>query len=449
MALILRALLAVFCRILMPLQTHVVSSRSLATILMGSMALGTSSLANVIWEDAESVTSSTELSLAFNNSKVAVRDGEGGLHLVWMDAHTLHYGHQKQPGTWTIQSLDSAGPGGVLKPTITLVGDETLLIGWSEKAGPNRQRVGFTTSDDLGVSWSTPSWVSSSGADARAVSLSASKGAAGDEPFAAISWYDSGTSTIEISTWTKTSGWTTPQNPVDPDGIAKDSAIASQGEALILAWEDNRTAQTHIRYAISHDSGATWGDDTLLGVSWAGALNSQGGDPSAAFGPDGEILIGYQHHQSVFIVQSNDRGSTFSNLHDMGDGLFMHLNIAPNGSAFAAWEEFRGDLHDDSIKRFGSAFSTNVFATHDGPFFVPGSDLEYGFAYPAGIIDDQWLDIFWIDLTDEIPVLWHRTATLVIPEPITGLLMILAIASIAFTRDGRKRRGTTDNKRRS
>jgi len=195
------------------------------------------------------------------------------------------------------------------------------------------------------------------------VSLSASEGAAGDNPFAAISWHDSGSSTVDVSTWTNSSGWTTPQNPVDASGSAKDAAIAAQGQTLILTWEDDRSAQTRIRYAVSHDSGANWGSDTLLGVSWDEALNSQGGDPSAAFGPDGEILIGYQHHQSVFLVQSNDGGSTFSNLHGVGDGLFIHLDIAPNGSAFSAREEFRGSLFDDSIKRFGLAFSTDVFET--------------------------------------------------------------------------------------
>ena len=122
----------------------------------------------------------------------------------------------------------------------------------------------------------------------------------------------------------------------------------------------------------------------------------------SAFGPDGQILLGYQHHQSVFLVESDDDGNTFSELREMGDGLFLHLDIAPNGSAFSVWEEFQGDLHDDSIKRFGSAFSTDVFATSDGPFFVPDSDLNYNVTYPAGIVNDDWLDIFWIDQSEEI-----------------------------------------------
>jgi hypothetical protein len=392
--------------------------------------------------DAESVVTSTELSLAFNNTKVAVRDGEGVLHLVWKDGNDLRYGHQGESDSWMIQPLASAGSGTVFKPTISLVGGGTLLISWSERVGLNQQRVAFTTSEDSGTNWSTPSWVSPSGVDARSVSLSASGGAAGGNPFAAISWHDSSNSTVNVSTWTNTSGWTTPQNPVDASGSAQDAAIAAQGQTLILTWEDDRSAQTRIRYAVSHDSGANWGSDTLLGVSWDEALNSQGGDPSAAFGPDGEILIGYQHHQSVFLVQSNDGGSTFSNLHDVGDGLFMHLDIAPNGSALAAWEEFRGSLFDDSIKRFGLAFSTDVFETYDGPFFVPGSDSEYGFAYPAGIINDQWLDIFWIDQTGDTPVLRHRAATLVVPEPTAVSLVMMAIASIVIGR-GARRHATT------
>ena len=36
---------------------------------------------------------------------------------------------------------------------------------------------------------------------------------------------------------------------------------------------------------------------------------------------------------------------------------------APNGSAIAAWKKFHGDLYDDSIKRFGSAFSSDTFET--------------------------------------------------------------------------------------
>ncbi len=397
------------------LQTHIGLSRGLAAILLGAMLLPTSLSAEVIWMDAENVVTSPELDLAFNNTKVAVRDGEGVLHLVWRDGNDLRYGHQEESGSWTIQLLATPGAGTVFKPTITLVGGGTLLISWSEQVGPDQQRVAFTTSEDSGANWSTPSWVSPPGVDARSVSLSVSEGAAGGNPFAAISWHDSANATVNVSTWTNTSGWTTPQNPIDASGSAKDAAIAAQGQTLILVWEDDRSGETQIRYAVSHDSGANWGSDTLLGVDWGGALNSQGGDPSIAFGPDGEILIGYQHRQSVFLVQSDDGGSTFSNLHDVGDGLFIHLDIAPNGSAFAAWEEFQGGLFEPGIKRFGSAFSTDVFATYDGPFFVPGSDLEYGPAYPAGIINDQWLDIFWIDHTGDTPVLWHRAAALVVP----------------------------------
>ncbi|MBI84814.1 MAG: hypothetical protein CMJ81_16600 [Planctomycetaceae bacterium] len=412
--------------------------RTLLAVLLGSAVLTTSAADEVTWEDTETVATSSELSLAFNNTKIAVRDEDGGLHLVWEDANNLRYGHQVEAGNWMIQTLAPAGIGAVMKPTITLVGGETLLVSWSEPVGANQQRIGFTTSDDLGTNWSTSSWVSPSGTDARSASLSASDGAPGSDPYAAISWHDSANSTLEVSTWTSASGWTTPQNPVDTVGVAKDAAIAAQGESLILTWEDDRTAQTHVRYAISEDSGANWGSDTLLGVDWFGAPGSQGGDPSAAFGPEGQIIIGYQHHQSVFLVQSDDGGNTFSNLHRMGDGLFMHVDIAPNGSAFAAWEELNGSLYDDSIKRLGSAFSSDVFETYDGIFFVPESNLNYGATYPAGVINDDWLDTFWVDQTGATPVLRHRAARVVIPEPATSLLAMLAMASLLGTRFPRR-----------
>ena len=290
-----------------------------------------------------------------------------------------------------------------------------MLIAWSEHVEPGQHRIKFTTSHDLGVNWTIPSWVSPSDIDARAVSLSASSGTLGGEPFAAISWHNFDDSTVGVSTWNNTSGWTTPQSPIDPNGVAKDAAIAAQDQTLILTWEDDRTAQKQIRYAVSSDSGANWGSDTLLGVSWVGALNSQGGDPSAAFGPDGQILLGYQHQQSVFLVRSDDNGNTFSELRDMGDGLFLHLDIAPNGTALAAWEEFQGDLHDDSIKRFGSAFSTDVFESSDGPFFVPGSISNFSIAYPAGVVNNDWLDVFWVDQAEMLSVLRHRAAKLTIP----------------------------------
>ena len=99
----------------------------------------------------------------------------------------------------------------------------------------------------------------------------------------------------------------------------------------------------------------------------------------------------------------------------MGDGLFLHLDIAPNGTALAAWEEFQGDLHDDSIKRFGSAFSTDVFESSDGPFFVPGSISNFSIAYPAGVVNNDWLDVFWVDQAEMLSVLRHRAAKLTIP----------------------------------
>ena len=424
------------------LQTHLGLRRILLATLLWPATLATSARAAVIWTDTETVATSTELSLAFNNTNIAVRDGDGGLHLVWKDANNLRYGHQVEAGNWMTQTLAPAASGAVVKPTITLVGNETLLVSWSEQVGFNQQRVAFTTSDDFGANWSTPSWLSPSGTDARSASLSASDGVNGSDPFAAISWHDFDNSTIEVSTWTHSSGWSTPQSPVDTSGVAKDAAIAAQGQTLILTWEDDRTAQTHVRYAISTDAGATWGSDTLLGVSWAGALNSQGGDPSAAFGPDGQIVVGYQHHQSVFLVQSENGGNTFSNLQHMGDGLFMHVDIAPHGLAVAAWEQFQGDLYDDSIKRLGSAFSSDIFQTYEGFFFVPDSDLNYGSTYPAGIVNNDWLDFFWIDQNNEPPVLRHRAARFVVPEPTTGALIVAAAASLAIP-GGTRKQATT------
>ena len=122
-------------------------------------ALTTSSSAEVLWKAAESVVSSSELSLVFNNTEIAVRDEDGKLHLVWKEAHDIRYVYKIENGTWMIQSLGSVESKTVFKPTITWVGGDTLFVTWSEQKGPNQQRVKFTTSDDCGTKWSTPSWV--------------------------------------------------------------------------------------------------------------------------------------------------------------------------------------------------------------------------------------------------------------------------------------------------
>ena len=83
-------------------------SWGLAALVVGG-ALTASSSAAVVWQDVESVASSSELALAFNNTKIAVRDENGKLHLVWKDANKLRYGHKVEDGTWMIQSFSSAG----------------------------------------------------------------------------------------------------------------------------------------------------------------------------------------------------------------------------------------------------------------------------------------------------------------------------------------------------
>lgn len=88
---------------------HLLPILRMVVILLTLMILATSSSAAVIWQDVESVASSDELSVAFNNTKIAVRDRDGKLHLVWKDANKLCYGHKEEEGGgWTIQPLFSA-----------------------------------------------------------------------------------------------------------------------------------------------------------------------------------------------------------------------------------------------------------------------------------------------------------------------------------------------------
>lgn len=199
-------------------------------------------------------------------------------------------------------------------------------------------------------------------------------------------------------------------SPVTAAAAALDVTVVGQGMDAVVAWEDYRSGQSQVYLATSDDGGVSWGADQPVGLDWPQAPESQGGNPSLAFGPAGEVFVGYEHAQTLFLGRSLDGAATFEPLYVLGEGRLVHLEVAPGGHAVAAWEQFQGDPDDDSIKTAATAFSPGAYETLMGPHFVPDTADGFGATLVTAAVSDLWLDILWIDNSGDVPILRHRSA---------------------------------------
>jgi len=363
------------------------------------------------WGAPQDVATGADLQLAFNNTKMATRDGQGLMHAVWSLGGQPQHG-ALQNGAWVVQDVPKpTGPAGH-KPTIAKTNGDTLLLGYTQKQGDDTSAAVVHRSADSGTTWSDALILS--GVDAAAAGMSLHGYAFVDgTPGGVAAWHDETTGHAYATYWQggpwDNTGWSAPVALDTTTDTAQDVSVGGRGEVVVAAWEDNRAAYKQIFRTVSLSGGQFWELDDAINVSQSGASASAGQDPSVAIAANGDIFIAYQDKQKCYMVRSQDQGQTFQKHLILGMGLFANVAVNDQNHGIVTWEQFAGDPMDNSQKTVGTAFSFDSFGDAFGPSFMKDSNNFPGWVMASPALSDQWLDVFWIDTTTPQPTLKHRT----------------------------------------
>lgn len=363
------------------------------------------------WEAETLLASGTGVFLAFNNTAVAARDAQGRAMAVWADGSAPVLGRQGSNSIWSNTALPKLSASALArKPSVNWAGSQPI-VAWTENTGATT-RVVATRSVDGGVNWQPPIELASGNLETP-VSLSAfsrSDGSLG----AAIAWYDTDANTVYSRGWRGNTwaayDWSEAVALTRAGGQGHDVSLGGRMDTVWAAWEDNRSGSKELWLNRSTDGGLSWEQDRRLPRQDGGSASGQ--DPSLALSANGSIHLAYQISGKVYLAVSTDGGASFAAPRTLGNGLFGHASANGYSSLAFSWEDFTGDLYDDSIKRVGLSVSLDHLASVTGPYAMPQSDQTVSVVQGAVVVSADWLDVLWIDVSDPNGnrVLKHRAA---------------------------------------
>lgn len=148
----------------------------------------------------------------------------------------------------------------------------------------------------------------------------------------------------DLTAWRSTNGgksWSQGILINDRPGAATEglhSLAATSNGRLFAAWLDKRNGKTELYGALSNDSGKTWAKNTLIYASPDGTI-CECCHPSAAFDPDGSVLVMFRNWlggcRDMYLTRSAD-GNQFKAPIKLGNGDWK-LNACPmDGGGIAA-----------------------------------------------------------------------------------------------------------------
>jgi|GEM_PF-6841360 hypothetical protein len=365
----------------------------------------------VQWQEAEVVAAGNDVTITFNNTRIGARDENGRLHLIWTGNKELVYGQKENSGaafkTQKISTLN--GTGQITKPTVAVAAGGAIFLAWLEgTAGNPGMRLVTAESLDYGMTWSSPIAVSAADENAVNPSLHAF-GAAGSASLAFLAWGTEKNGDQHIA-FSRREGATIWSQPVQLDSSgrpARDVALHCRDGFVVAAWEEENTG-TEIVTATSNDGAKTFSKAESLVLD----ISNKGGDPSVFVVKSEEIYMAYQLKQEVHLVRSTDSGKSYTYLGALGNGLFPHVDGNSAGTIAIAWEHFKGNMKDNSIKTVGLSLSLDGWKTNQGPHAIPGSDTEFGTMLGGVSLSSQDIDVFWIRTNGDLRELMHRRAFL-------------------------------------
>jgi hypothetical protein len=219
----------------------------------------------------------------------------------------------------------SDSPGRSSIPQVAAAGSSVYVV-WGEST-PGNSEVFFAKSTDNGASFSEPENISNTGGTSinPKVAVTGSGGII-------VAWTESLSLTnFEIFAATSDNGGDSFDDPVnmsDNDQGSSAPALASFGENVYLAWQDDLSGNLDIVLAKSTDGGKSF-DDAVNISNTAGRSSA----PQIAANDD-DVYILWQEDNTIRLAGSNDWGSTFRSPTTVGDADSVQKpQIAASGSS--------------------------------------------------------------------------------------------------------------------
>ena len=195
-------------------------------------------------------------------------------------------------------------------------------------------------------------------------------------------------------------------------------AVAAQGSASYVAWEDARDGGTRIYGDRTTDHGQTWGAD--LAISPAGVT---AGYPRLALAPDSTLYAAYEANGEIYLLGSANNGASWSTpiqVSSTGDDELGRWDMAVDGNGTVAVLWAAGDwgswgssnLYLSTSIDDGQSFTT-VGPVEDDQGDYPDIASQYSPAVAAtGSGDDARAIMVWHDDRNTVDQIWSARAEL-------------------------------------
>jgi len=259
-------------------------------------------------------------------------------------------------------------------PHLTM-SESHVYSSWVEKSSNTTTNILLAKSDDQGISFQTPLYITQTAGNTGIPNLSAD----GNQVY--LIWEDDHKGNFEIFLTKSDDNGTSFDTPLDISNNAGQSGapqiVVSQNN-LYAVWMDNTSGNIDILFAKSIDGGKSFGKSTNISN-----LSSDSGYPQFSVSGSNVYVAWTQTMPSknydIFFAKSNDTGKTFTtpiNLsHDSGGSGWPQ--IASDGNIHVAWV-------DDSTGKFNILVSksSNKGVSFEGPINISNTKSE---SYDANI----------------------------------------------------------------
>jgi len=308
------------------------------------------------------------------------------------------------PFSPNVRVNDDAGSARQYLPAVA-VGAGALYAIWEDERNGNDD-IYLAASADLGASWTDPNLPVTEDAFMTAYQRAPTV-AVDPAGRVAAAWGDGRGPSYDIYFAASLDGgdtWTDPNVLVSDDPFGDQvlpvlTANATGG--LFLAWEDRRSGDTNpgIWFAASGDGGATWSSPNLP----VRATFSVESNPTMAVAPNGTIYVAWEDFRNgdadIYVSWSTDAGLTWRTPNvrvddDAGAAAQTEPSVAvdPTGTVHLAWRDARGgdaDIYSANSTDGGVTWSPNQRVNDDPPGATQAS--------PAAAATSTAVHVVWED----------------------------------------------------
>jgi hypothetical protein len=254
------------------------------------------------------------------------RSTNGNLYAVWYDdregGNDVWFQVSRDGGfSWASQAIRvNRGEGEATWPDIACVGNTVFVVWEDTRDGElENKNVYFNRSDSAGTRWLEEDVLLDADPDGDAQSIRPRIVSAGDEVH--VAWADANNGAFDIYTASSTNRGSAFGPPVRVNDDAPGSSYSASPQLIadgdgnvMLAWEDSRNQLNDIYFALSQDSGASWGANVRLdGGDAPGSSDSFA--PALATG-GGHVYVTWHDERNggrdIFMNWSADGGATWA-----------------------------------------------------------------------------------------------------------------------------------------